>query len=122
MTKALCHDPNSIVGGRPASEPVAPVVASEISAVTPVLRMAPPVRERRDAVAGHNQVSLRTGLTVAQLDALATLEQFHWTLRFVRRPMFHGAIPIVFSPDGGRFVVLEQDGAINEHPGFKIRP
>ena len=120
--KPLWHDSQSIVAGSPASEPEAPVVANEIPVAKPVLRVAPPARERRDAVAEQDQVSLRTGLTVAQLDALATLEQFHWTLRFVRRPMFHGAIPIVFSPDGGLFVVLEQDGAINEHPGFKIRP
>jgi hypothetical protein len=33
--------------------------------------------------------ALREGLTPAQLDALATLEHFQWTLRFVRRPMFH---------------------------------
>lgn len=120
--KQQWRDSKSITTGSPAPEPAAPLVANEVAAAKPVLRVAPPARERRDAVAEQDQVSLRTGLTVAQLDALATLEQFHWTLRFVRRPMFLGAIPIVFSPDGGRFVVLEQDGTINEHPGFKIRP
>ena len=78
--------------------------------------------ERRKAITAQDQVSLRAGLTPAQLDALVTLEQFSWTLRFVRRPMFHAPIPILFSPDGQRFVVLEADGAINENPGFKIRP
>jgi hypothetical protein len=43
-------------------------------------------------------------------------------LRFVRRPMFLAPIPIVFHRDGVRFAVLEEDGSINENPGFKIRP
>lgn len=78
--------------------------------------------ERRKSITAQDQVSLRAGLTPQQLDALATLEQFSWTLSFVRRPMFHDSIPVVISPDGARFVVLEADGAINERPGFKIRP
>ena len=78
--------------------------------------------ERRKALTAQDQVTLRAGLTPAQLEALGTLEQFRWTLRFVRRPMFQAPIPILFSPDGQRFVVLEADGAINENPGFKIRP
>lgn len=81
----------------------------------------PPVRERRSA-AVQDPISLRAGMTPAQLDALSTLEQFRWTLRFVRRPMFRAPIPIVFSPDGSRFIVIEDDGSINENPGFKIRP
>ena len=78
--------------------------------------------ERRRSLTAQDQVTLRAGLTPAQLDALATLEHFSWTLRFVRRPMFQAPVPILFSPDGQRFVVLEADGAINENPGFKIRP
>lgn len=79
-------------------------------------------RERRKPLTAQDQATLRNGLTPAQLEALATLEQFSWKLRFVRRPMFQDPIPIVFSPDGARFIVLEGDGAINENPGFKIRP
>lgn len=78
--------------------------------------------ERRKALTAQDQVTLRAGLTQQQLDALVTLEHFRWTLRFVRRPMFQAPIPILFSPDGGRFVVLEANGAVNENPGFKIRP
>ena len=79
-------------------------------------------RERRKPITEQDQAALRNGLTPAQLEALATLEQFRWKLRFVRRPMFHDPVPIVFSPDGSRFIVLEGDGTINENPGFKIRP
>ena len=79
-------------------------------------------RERRKPITEQDQVALRNGLTPAQLEALATLEQFRWKLKFVRRPMFQDPIPVVFSPDGSRFIVLEGDGAINENPGFKVRP
>ncbi|MGH8079973.1 MAG: hypothetical protein ACREP7_05315 [Lysobacter sp.] len=78
-------------------------------------------RERRKPAELVSPVGLRAGLTRAQLDALATLEQFGWTLRFVRRPMFLDPIPVVFRADGGQFVVLEADGSLNENPGFKIR-
>lgn len=81
----------------------------------------PPIRERRKR-AVQDPASLRAGMTPAQLDALSTLEQFRWTLRYVRRPMFRAPIPMVFSPDGSRFVVIEDEGSINENPGFKIRP
>ena len=83
-------------------------------------KMAAP--ERRKTLTPQDQAALRDGLTPEQLDALVTLEHFSWTLRFVRRPMFHAPVPILFSPDGTRFVVLEADGSVNENPGFKIRP
>ncbi len=78
-------------------------------------------RERRKHDAEAHAATLRAGLGQEQLAALHTLEQFNWTLRFVRRPMFLAPIPMVFSPDGSRFVVLEADGRINEDPGFKLR-
>lgn len=78
-------------------------------------------RERRKSAQVVSPAGLRAGLRPAQLDALATLEQFGWTLRFVRRPMFLDPIPVVFRADGQQFVVLEVDGTLNENPGFKIR-
>lgn len=78
-------------------------------------------RERRQSAQVVSPVGLRAGLRPAQLNALATLEQFGWTLRFVRRPMFLDPIPVVFRADGQQFVVLEADGTLNENPGFKIR-
>lgn len=76
-------------------------------------------QERRRSV--DDPASLRAGLTPQQTTTLETMEQFHWSLRFVRRPMFLAPIPILFSRDGSRFVVLEADGSINDNPGFKIR-
>jgi len=79
-------------------------------------------RERRKADAELvSPAGLRAGLNRAQLDALATLEQFGWRLRFVRRPMFLDPIPVVFDKDGTVFVVIESDGSLNDKPGFAIR-
>lgn len=77
-------------------------------------------RERRQA-ALRDAAALRAGLTPSQLKALDTLEQFRWTLRFVRRPMYQDPIPVVFDRHGKRYAVLEADGTLNETPGFKIR-
>ncbi|MGO4262851.1 hypothetical protein [Lysobacter sp. TAB13] len=78
-------------------------------------------RERRQPAELVSPVGLRAGLTRQQLDALATLEQFGWTLKFVRRPLFQDPIAVVFRADGGKFVVLRTDGSLDEHPDFKIR-
>lgn len=79
-------------------------------------------RERRKADAELvNPAGLRAGLNLAQRNALATLEQLGWDLRFVRRPMFLDPIPVVFRRDGERFVVIESDGSLNENPDFRIR-
>lgn len=79
-------------------------------------------RERRSSFMQEDTSELKNGLSPAQLATLHTLEQFHWTLRFVRRPMFLAPVPIVFHRDGVRFAVLEEDGSINESPGFMLRP
>ena len=78
-------------------------------------------RERRAQQAATDAAKLREGLTAPQLATLRTMEEFQWTLRFVRRPLFLAPIPVLFSRDGKRIAVLEADGAINENPGFKIR-
>ncbi|MEN1925781.1 hypothetical protein [Luteimonas qiangzhengi] len=65
--------------------------------------------------------ALREGLTAAQAKALQTLEQFGWTLKFVRRPMFMDPVPVAFDRNGEKWVVIEADGSLNENPGFKLR-
>ena len=52
---------------------------------------------------------------------LVELEQFGWSLKFVRRPMFQPSIPVVIDADRKRYAVLEADGTLNENPGFTIR-
>lgn len=77
--------------------------------------------ERRRQNGSADAAELRAGLTPQQLNALATLEQFQWTLRFVRRPMFMEPIPVVVDRTGKRHAVLRADGSLDENPDFKIR-
>lgn len=65
--------------------------------------------------------ALRDALLPPQRKALATLEQFGWTLKFVRRPMFLDPVPVAFDREGEKWVVIEADGSLNENPGFKLR-
>jgi len=79
-------------------------------------------RERRRVSADSVEMTqLKAGLTPKQLGTMATMEQFGWTLKFVRRPVFMPSIPVVFDRGRKRYAVIEEDGAINENPGFTIR-
>jgi hypothetical protein len=77
-------------------------------------------RERRNA-GGPPAAALRAGLNEAQLKTLNTMEQFKWTLHFVRRPLFQDPQPVLVSRDGSRHVLLERDGQINDAPDLKVR-
>lgn len=78
-----------------------------------------PTPERRAGDAGD--ALLRQGLTAPQRDALTTLEHFGWQLRFVRRPLFRDPIPVLFSRDGDRYVVLQADGSLDESQSLTLR-
>ena len=60
-------------------------------------------------------------LNELQIRALHQIEGFGWQLRFVRRPLFLEPVPVVFSADGDRIGILEEDGRINMEPDIKIR-
>jgi hypothetical protein len=77
-------------------------------------------KERRRSLTPQ-QAALRRDLNEAQLLTLAGLENFGWELKFVRRPMFQQSVPVVFDGDRKKYAVLENDGTLNENPGFKIR-
>jgi hypothetical protein len=64
---------------------------------------------------------LRALLNEDQRMTLAELEQFGWSLKFVRKPLFKPSVPVVFDADRKRYAVLELDGTLNEAPGFDIR-
>ena len=86
----------------------------------------PPHRpERRKSTAGAAQAvdpaALRVGLTPAQLVTLEAMEIFRWRLAFVRRPMFQAPIPVLYDKDGTRYVVILEDGTLDEHPTLKVR-
>lgn len=80
--------------------------------------MHPTDRRRPDH---PDAAALRAGLTPAQASAIATLEQFGWTLRFVRRPLFRDPVPVLFEQTGSRWIVVDGDGALDETPDFEIR-
>jgi hypothetical protein len=79
-----------------------------------------PARERRNPPPSDGS-DLRASLTPAQAAALQTLEQFQWSLKFVRRPPFLDPIPVVVDRHGQRYAVLEPDGSLNEAHGLQIR-
>ncbi|WP_019399438.1 MULTISPECIES: hypothetical protein [Pseudoxanthomonas] len=64
---------------------------------------------------------LVAGLTPGQQATVETMRHFHWELRFVRRPLFQPPIPFLFDRDGKRYVVLREDGSIDEHPDLPLR-
>ena len=75
----------------------------------------------RRASAQETAARLRALLNEDQRMTLAELEQFGWTLKFVRKPLFQPSVPVVFDADRRRYAVLEPDGSLNETPGFEIR-
>jgi hypothetical protein len=77
-------------------------------------------KERRAAVK-HAQAALRAQLNPDQLATLIELEHFGWELKFIRRKPFQPSIPVVFDADRKRFAVLNEDGQLNDSPGFEIR-
>lgn len=77
-------------------------------------------KERRSG-ARPVPVRMLRDLNEAQRLTLASLEKFGWELKFVRRPMFMPAVPVVFDPDQKKFAVLEDDGSLNEAAAIKLR-
>ena len=65
--------------------------------------------------------NLESMLNEAQLIALPALERFGWELRFVRRPLFQEAVPIVFNGEGTSVGILEEDGRLNLQLDIPIR-
>lgn len=65
--------------------------------------------------------NLKGTLNEAQLIALPALERFGWELRFVRRPLFQEAVPVVCNAEGTMLGVLEEDGRLNLQSAVQIR-
>lgn len=99
------------------------VVAGPWQAPPPPPPMPAPRRtpERRKAPPAGDPSMLREGLTPAQLVTLEALEIFRWRLAFVRRPLFQAPIPVLFDQDDTRFVVIREDGTLDEQPTLKLR-
>ena len=52
---------------------------------------------------------------------LRELEHYGWELRFMRREPFRKPVAVLFAADRTHYAVLEEDGSLDEHPGFEIR-
>ncbi|WP_051412695.1 hypothetical protein [Pseudoxanthomonas sp. J35] len=78
-------------------------------------------RDRRSYQPEPDFEQLAAGLTPEQRATVDTMREFHWELRFVRRPLFKAPIPVLFNRRGDRFVVLREDGEIDENPALKLR-
>jgi len=88
----------------------------------PWVAPAPPrTPERRKPAPVADPMSLRDGLTAAQLVTLEALQIFRWRLAFVRRPLFQAPIPVLFDKDDTRHVVILEDGTLDEHPTLRLR-
>ena len=60
-------------------------------------------------------------LNQMQMRALRQIEGFGWRLGFVRKPLFQEPVPVVFSAEGDKIGILEQDGRINMEPDIELR-
>lgn len=74
---------------------------------------------RKSDLRGGN--ALTRELNDAQRLTLVDMERFGWELKFIRRPMFQKSVAVIFDPDRKNFAVLQEDGSLNEEPGFDIR-
>ncbi len=64
---------------------------------------------------------LEEALNNMQILTLHQMEGFGWQLRFIRRPLFQESVPVVFSAEGDKIGILEEDGRINLEPDIKVR-
>ena len=81
----------------------------------------PRTPERRKGAPKLDDATLLAGLTPEQQATIHTMETFHWRLKFVRRPLFKIPIPVLFNREGDRYVVVNEDGTIDENPALKLR-
>lgn len=78
------------------------------------------MRDRRSDTR-PSKAALRALLNEEQLDTLRGLERFGWELKFVRKPLFQEAVPVVFDGDTGVCSILRPDGTLEDHPAIALR-
>jgi len=80
----------------------------------PLVQEAPETAPREEKRKGLAPISdnLAELLSEKQMSALRKIETFGWQLRFVRRPLFQDPIPVILSPKGDKFAIVERDGRI----------
>lgn len=78
-------------------------------------------QERRKG-APTSRRGLRDALNEDQRATLSELERYGWELRFLRWPLFQPSVAFLYDQNRDRYVVLEEDGNVNESHGYTIRP
>lgn len=64
---------------------------------------------------------IKSRLSDAQTGSLARLQSFGWSITFVRRPLFQEEVVVLVDPSGERYVILHEDGYIEQNPDITIR-
>jgi len=79
-----------------------------------------PAKERRT---GQEAVpsDLKSRLTALQQHTLASLENFGWSIKFVRRPLFQDQVVVLVDPAGQQHAILHEDGSIDRNLDVHIR-
>lgn len=78
-----------------------------------------PKERRVDQVAIPNDI--KSILTELQHQALARLEGFGWSIAFVRRPLFHDDVIVLYDPSGKRHAILNEDGSLDAITDLPVR-
>lgn len=60
-------------------------------------------------------------LNEAQHSVLNTIEEFGWSLKFIRRPLFQDPVVVVMNVVSSAFGILEADGRFNTEPDIFMR-
>lgn len=97
------------------------VVAGPWTAPKPASPSPRTPERRRNGTRAASPEELRAGLTDAQQATLETLQAFRWRLAFVRRPLFQTPIPVLFDLGDTRYIVIREDGSLDEHPSLRLR-
>lgn len=79
-----------------------------------------PPQERRTGLEAVPK-DMRSRLTEIQRYTLANLENFGWSVRFVRRPLFQDQVVVLVDPAGRQHAILREDGSIDRDMDFEIR-
>ena len=77
-------------------------------------------RERRQS-SDRVYNSLEAHLNPVQMVALHQIENFGWSLKYVRKPLFMDPVPIVFHTSMKSYAVLEFDGTLNQGAAVALR-
>jgi hypothetical protein len=77
-------------------------------------------RERRDT-GNPIREEPQEILNEVQLLTLRRMAEFGWDLKFVRRPLFQNAVPVLHHSDNDQLVILDDEGAFIVQPEIRVR-